>query len=67
MTNQEKINAAKAYLGPQWVGHPAYKGDPRHSLLPEICAQARQPYLLAVSSAARCAREVNPAFIQATH
>lgn len=65
MDTNSKLQAAKEYLGPRWVNHPAYKGDPRHSTNPEIYVRARQPYLLAVSCAAQHDREANPAFVRA--
>lgn len=62
-----KLQAARDYLGPRWVNHPDYAGDPRHSNNPEIYGPARQPYLLAVKIAAQHDRAANPAFIRAQH
>lgn len=56
---------AKSYLGARWINHPAYQFDPRHSTSPDLYVQAREPYLLGVSSAAHNDRLANPAFHRA--
>jgi len=57
-----KLEAAKAYLGDNWVGHPDYTPRARHSTNPRFYAPARQPYLHQVSTAAAEARARNPFF-----
>lgn len=52
-TLEAKLQAAKEYLGPRWVGHPDYQYHPRHSTIPHIYVPARQPYLRAVALAAK--------------
>ena len=49
---QAKVDAAKEYLGKNWVFHPQYQTNPRHSNDPHIYVAARQPYLQAIRLAA---------------
>ena len=55
-----KIEAAKAFLGTRWVGHPDYKFDPRHSPDQRLYVPARQPYLRSIEKAAAASRLSNP-------
>lgn len=61
-----KIDRAKEYLGTNWVGHPDYQRQPRHSNDPLIYGPARQPYLTKVIEAGAAARARNP-FSVSTH
>lgn len=60
----DRVAEAKRYLGKNWIGHPDYTFNPRHSNNPEIYIPARAPYMLAISIAARADRENNPAFMR---
>lgn len=60
-----KREAAKEYLGANWVNHPAYRYNPRHSTNQETYVPARQPYLLSIAVLARVDRQQNPAFARA--
>ena len=59
------LEEAKEFLGTNWVRHPDYKFNPRHSNNADIYAQARQPYLTKVIAAAAQDRLGNPAFTRA--
>lgn len=67
------VNSESAYLiqrraeviadmGANWVNHPDYKPNPRHSNNPEIYVPARREYLDQVKELARRDRERNPIF-----
>lgn len=51
-----KREAAIAYLGENYVLHPKYRTNPRHSTNPAAYVPARAPYLLAVKMAAEADR-----------
>lgn len=40
---EEKLRRAKEALGDRWVFHPAYKGDPRHSVFNRCEVQILTP------------------------
>ncbi|HDR9165220.1 TPA: hypothetical protein QDB28_005670 [Burkholderia vietnamiensis] len=52
-------------LGTNWVGHPDYQPNPRHSFNPDIYAPAREQFLSLIVHRARADRERNPAFHRA--
>lgn len=52
-------------LGVNWVGHPEYKPNPRHSHNPDIYVPGRQEFLNHIAYRARVDRERNPAFRRA--
>lgn len=64
-TLDAKRDAAKAYLGANWIGHRGYQFNPRHSNNPDIYAPARKDYLKQVGHLAFVDRQRNPAFLRA--
>lgn len=59
--HEARIAAIKR-LGKNWVKHPAYQFNPRHSHNPEVYQAARAPYLSAISRAAAADRERRESF-----
>lgn len=59
--HEARIAAIKR-LGKNWVKHPAYTFNPRHSHNPEVYEAARAPYLSAISRAAAADRERRESF-----
>lgn len=55
-----RIEAAKAALGTNYVLHPEYRGNPRHSLNPDIYGPARAMFLASIASNALADRQRNP-------
>jgi len=49
-------------LGRNWVNHPAYVFNPRHSNNPDLCNAARAPYLAGIAQRAAADRARNPLF-----
>lgn len=58
----QKRREAIAEMGANWVNHPDYKANPRHSNNPEIYIPARREYLAYIKALARIDREKNPMF-----
>lgn len=56
----QRIAEAKASLGTNYVLHPAYRGNPRHSLNPDIYGPARAMFLASIASNALADRQRNP-------
>lgn len=54
--------AAIKRMGRNWVKHPAYTFNPRHSHNPEVYEAARAPYLSGISRAAATDRERRESF-----
>jgi hypothetical protein len=54
--------AAIKRLGKNWVKHPAYTFNPRHSHNPEVYEEARAPYLADISRRAAADRERRESF-----
>ena len=54
--------AAVRNLGRNWVNHPAYDFNPRHSNNPDLSNAARAPYLAGVAARAAADRGRNPMF-----
>jgi hypothetical protein len=52
-------------LGVNWVGHPEYVPNARHSHNPDIYGPAREAFLNHIAYRARVDRERNPAFRRA--
>lgn len=52
-------------MGTNWVHHPAYVFNPRHSRDPNIYGPARAAYVEKVAQLGKQARMRNPAFIRA--
>lgn len=61
-TLDSKRDLALQQLGSNYVLHPDYVPNPRHSNNPAIYVTARQPYLLAVRLAASADRYANKFF-----
>lgn len=59
--HEARIAAIKR-MGRNWVKHPAYTFNPRHSHNPEVYEAARAPYLSAISRAAAADRERRESF-----
>lgn len=60
LTLEQRIEAAKAALGTNYVLHPDYRGNPRHSLNPDIYGPARAVYLATIASNSLADRQRNP-------
>lgn len=54
--------AAIKRLGKNWVKHPAYTFNPRHSHNPEVYEEARRPYLAEIARRAAADRERRESF-----
>ena len=57
--------AAIRNLGTSWLGHHAYRFNPRHSWDPEVYEDARKPFLEDIARRAAADRARNPAFHRA--
>lgn len=54
--------AAIKRLGKEWVKHPAYAFNPRHSHNPEVYQEARKPFLADIARRAAADRERRESF-----
>lgn len=54
-----------AEMGANWVNHPDYKPNPRHSTNPEIYTEARREFVKHIKALAQADRMKNPAYIKA--
>jgi hypothetical protein len=60
LTVHEHRIAAVKRLGTNWLMHPAYKFNPRHSNDPNVYGPARAPYLSGIARRAAEANARNP-------
>lgn len=58
----QKRSETIAEMGVNWVNHPDYKPNPRHSNNPEIYIPARREFLAYIKALAQIDREKNPMF-----
>jgi len=58
----ERRSAAIARLGVNWVRHPHYVFNPRHSVNPEVWKPARATFLAGIAAEAARDRARNPMF-----
>lgn len=49
-------------MGTNWLHHPAYVPNPRHSPFASIYREARKPFLAEIAANAAADRKRNPAF-----
>ena len=59
-----KRQQALAYLGANYINHPSYQFNPRHSVNRETYELARSGFLLGIAQAAFNDRQRNPLFIR---
>lgn len=52
-------------MGTNWVNHPDYKPNPRHSTSPEVYTPARREFVEQIKLLAQADRMKNPAYIKA--